>query len=140
MKVIFLSDVKGVGKAYEVKNVADGYGRNFLLARKLAQLATPEALSRKNSRIKIHDSRKERDETKIKAILENLNGNFFEVKRKANEQGTLFDSLDKKEIAEILKIDPDWINLDHPIKHAGNHTVELSAQGAKSSVTIDIQN
>ena len=139
MQVILLKDVKGVGKRYEVKNVADGYGRNFLFAQKLAELATPEAVKINEARIKNYALAKALHGEDAKKKLEELNGKTFEIKRKSNEQGTLFDSLDKREIAVLLGVDLAWLNLEYPIKHAGRHTIELTHADLKSTVTIDVQ-
>ncbi len=139
MKVILLTDVKGVGRRNEIKLVADGYGRNFLLARKLADLATPENIKNNELRVKSYELRGDKNETEIKKRLEELSGKTFEIKRKSNEQGTLFDSLDKNEIAELLNINPELINLEHPIKHVGAHTIELVHGETRASVTVFIQ-
>jgi len=133
-----LSDVKGVGRKHEIKNVADGYGNNYLLAKRLAELATAQAVKDNELRIKNYELRKGRDIEGIKNKLTELDSKTFEIKRLANEQGTLFDSLDKKEIAELLKINPDWIILEHPLKHTGAHTIELVHADVKANVIIKI--
>ena len=139
MKIILLSDIKGVGKKYDIKNVSDGYARNFLFAQKLAELATPSALKNLELRILNYQASKEKSETETRDIIKNLEGKTFEIKRRANEQGTLFDSLDIHEIAELLKINEKWITFEHPIKHAGVHTLDIVHNETKSQVTIDIK-
>ncbi|HEY9583133.1 MAG TPA: 50S ribosomal protein L9 [Candidatus Paceibacterota bacterium] len=139
MKVIFLKDVKGVGKRMDVKDVADGYARNFLLANKLAEIATPPAIKNNELRVKNNELGKARSMEDINKRFGELKDKNFIVKRKANEQGTLFDSLDKQEIAEMLKLDSSYINLEHAIKHAGVHTIELAHEKLTSNLTIDIQ-
>ena len=139
MKVIMLADVKGVGKRMEVKNVSDGYARNFLLPKKLAEMATVNGLKHVEMRAKDLAGKKERTEKELQELINSVTGKTFETSRKANEHGTLFDSMDKNEIAELVGIDADLIKLDHPIKHAGAHTIDISHGNASSSFTLLIK-
>ncbi|MFD2045657.1 50S ribosomal protein L9 [Ornithinibacillus salinisoli] len=125
MKVIFLKDVKGSGKKGEVKNVSDGYARNFLLKNNLAKEATQgnmkalEAQKKKNEQLE----QQEKDEAvKLKETLAELT---VELKAKSGESGRLFGSITSKQIAEELnkthgyKIDKRKIELDQPIRTLG---------------------
>lgn len=122
----------------DVKNVSDGYARNFLFANKLAEVATPATLRNLEVRISKHETSMKKENEKIRETLDDLAGKSFEIRRRTNEQGTLFDSLDKKEIAELLHIDPEFVVLEHPIKHSGKHQVTLRIDDHKSLLTIDI--
>lgn len=144
MKVIFLQDVRGIGKRLEVKDVSDGYAKNFLFPKKLAELATPGALKTVESRSKDLKTRSERTEKEVQEIVDSLAGKIFEMSRKSNDQGTLFDSVSREEVAEVLAgsgvlLDSDMIQLDHPIKHAGAHTIDVSRGKASSSFTLIIK-
>ncbi len=130
MKVILLQDVFGVGHKYEVKTVSHGYARNFLIPRKLAQIATLSSLKA----IEVQKIRVEQERAIQKDILEknleSLNNARIEIERKANEKGHLFDSVDKKEIEIILKdkrmeIPADMIELEKPIKEIGEHKIKI---------------
>src|SRR3989338_6925644 len=99
MKVILLQNIKGVGRVGDVKNVADGYGRNYLLANKLAKIATEHT-------IKETEGLKRRGETelkianeKAKEVAEKAKGLVLEFTKKSSKTGTLFASLTKEEIA-----------------------------------------
>src|SRR3989344_6047848 len=140
MKVILIQDVKNLGQRYALKDVSSGYARNFLFVHKLADPATPRALKENELRVKNHKFGKEKEKINIKKRLEELDNKTIEIKRRANEQGTLFDSLDARELGDLLKINPDWINLEHPIKHIGTHVVELLHDDIKTNTNIDIQN
>lgn len=131
MKVIFLKDVKGKGEKGEVKDVAVGYARNYLLKNNLAIEATPgnvkalEAKKRKNAQ----EEQEEKEEAiDLKDKLADLT---IEVKAKSGEGGRLFGSITNKQIAETLKkehghkIDRRKIELDEPIKALGYTTVPV---------------
>ena len=119
MKVIFLQDVKGKGKKGELKEVSDGYARNFLLPQKLAKQATAQAMSE----LKNAESSKAE-----KSKLENQSIN---IKAKAGQNGKLFGSVTAKEISAELKrqfsinVDKRKISLDADIKSFGTYNAEI---------------
>lgn len=124
MKVIFLKDVKGKGKAGEVKNVADGYARNHLFPNKLAVEATKsnmQALKAKqrSDEKKAQEVKEEAEQLKVK--LEKLE---IKITAKAGEGGRLFGAVTNKQIADELKkqnikVDRRKIELDEPIRALG---------------------
>ena len=127
MKVILLQDVRGQGKKGEVVNVSDGYARNFLFPRKLAQEATADALNA----IKIQEEAKRASDAREKAKMEQLAAQFekttVKISAKAGANGKLFGSVTSKEISEELKkqfdidVDKRRILLDEPIKTFGSY-------------------
>lgn len=125
MKVILLKDVKGQGKKGEIKNVSDGYARNFLLKQNLAIEAT-------QGNMKTLDAQKNKQQQEEKEILEeakeqkqHLEKISVELLAKSGEGGRLFGSITSKQIAEELKkkhkikIDKRKIELDDPIRSLG---------------------
>lgn len=140
MKVILLEDVKGTGKKLEVKDVKDGYVRNFLLPRRLVEIATAENLER------LEESKK-KQEAEHRALLEILHkkagiiGTFtVPFMLKVGEKGEVFGSIHAKDIELALRdkgIGEIKINLPHPIKNAGETKVEVDlGEGVKTEVTI----
>lgn len=138
MRVIFLENIKGVAQIGDIKSVADGYARNFLLPRKLAQIATAaaakqaEALKKKRVEVDI----KNKEETlALAGRLESLalgspNGVVLEIVADANEEGHLYGSVNEKMIAESarakgINLKPEQINLLQHLKTVGEHEVEL---------------
>jgi large subunit ribosomal protein L9 len=131
MKVIFTQDVKGKGKKGEVKDVAEGYARNYLFKNNLAVEATNANLSalkaRKNKEKKLEQEELE----KAKKLKEKLEGLTVEFQAKAGEGGRLFGSITSKQIAEELnkqhkiKIDKRKIELEQPIKALGYTNVPV---------------
>jgi large subunit ribosomal protein L9 len=142
MKVILKENIKGVGKKYEVKNVADGYANNFLIPRKLAEYASPEAVkvaeilkATNIAEIEIREKLTEKQIEMLKAIK-------IIMHKKSNEKGHLFEKIHPGEISEALKeqakieIDPEFLIMEKPIKEVGEHTiiaqVGLPAQAGKN--------
>ena len=138
MRVILIKDVGGVGRHGEVKNVADGYGFNFLIARGLAVQATPEKVAAHEAATKREEEAREKERAALKSIVESLEGQRIEMKVRATEKGGLFKSITAADIKKALEknIPEDAIQLAKPIKEVGEHTVALSAAGAKANVTI----
>ena len=130
MKVVFLTDVRGQGKRDEIKEVSDGYARNFLLPRKLAAEATPDMLNA----IKIKEKAKAVQAAKDKAAaLENakrLESIVVRVPAKAGAGGKLFGSVTSKEISDALHeqfaltIEKQKIVQAEPIKSFGAYEVK----------------
>src|SRR3989338_11494683 len=103
MKVILLQDIPKLGKKYDVKNVKDGFGRNFLLANKLAELATAGNLKNLETRKKAEEIKKQKFEQMLSQTLENLKDKEIIITAKANEKGELYGSVSAAGIAEELK-------------------------------------
>ena len=130
MKVVFLTDVRGQGKRDEIKEVSDGYARNYLLPRKLAAEATPDMLNA----IKIKEKAKAVQAAKDKAAaLENakrLESIVVRVPAKAGAGGKLFGSVTSKEISDALheqfdlSIEKQKIVQAEPIKSFGAYEVK----------------
>jgi large subunit ribosomal protein L9 len=132
MKVILTQNIKGVGRAGDVKNVADGYGRNFLLAKKLAKMVSEGTIKE----IELLKKKAELEEKvvleKAKEIAEKSKDIVLEFVKKSSKTGTLFASVTKEEISQELskavgvKIDSESVDLgehgEH-IKQEGEHMV-----------------
>lgn len=131
MKVIFTKDVKGTGKKGEIKEVSEGYARNFLLKKGVAVEATAANLNTlKNEKKKQAQQEQEEKEEAIN-LKDNLADLTVEIKTKAGEGGRLFGSITSKQIAEELKkqfgykIDKRKIELAEPIRALGYTTVPV---------------
>ncbi|MEF9895640.1 MAG: 50S ribosomal protein L9 [Clostridia bacterium] len=135
MKVILLQDIKGSGKKDQIIEVNDGYGRNYLLPRKMAREATSEAL---NSITKSKQAEQHREDVKreeAEKLAHELKGKVVVLQAKGGEGGKLYGSITGQEIADGLKaqhgleIDKRKIELDEPIKTGGQtlFTVRVAA-------------
>ncbi len=124
MKVIFLQDVKGQGKKGEVKEVSEGYVRNFLLPKGLAKPASDGNLKTLEVQNASEAKRKQQEKADAQELGKKLEEMKVIVKAKAGEGGRLFGAITSKQIAEALaaqgiKIDKRKIELEEPIRTLG---------------------
>jgi large subunit ribosomal protein L9 len=145
MKVILKQDVKGVGRKFEVREVAEGYANNFLIPKKLAEFATKEAVKRAEIlREKTLAEMKIREELTRKQI-EMLKEVKVVIKKKANEKGHLFEQIHIPEIIEALKsqakveIPEDFIVLEKSIKEVGEHLIPIKTDNFVGEFKIIIE-
>ncbi len=145
MKVIFLNDVPRVGKKYDVKEVNDGYAMNFLLPRKLAEAATPQALSNLEKRKKNIEIEREVQDSLLLKNLEAIKGKIVTIKAKTDEKGHLFSKIHAKEIALAMKeqnhadVGEEFIVLEKPIKEIGEFEIPVLIKGKKSSLKLVVE-
>ena len=131
MKVIFLKDVKGKGKKGEVKNVSDGYARNYLLKNKIAEEATPGNLKALEAQKRKSEQLEQQEKEEAMNLKDTLADLTVEIKAKSGDGGRLFGSITSKQIADTLqkehgyKIDKRKIELDQPIRALGYTTVPV---------------
>lgn len=143
MKVILLRDVARLGKRSEVKDVPAGHALNFLIPQKLALPATPENLRRIEKEHAHHAEKTAHHEADFKVALETLSKEAIELSAQANAQGHLFKGIHAADIALRFKelnipISADEIDLAHPIKEVGEHTVLLRTPTQQSSCIVRI--
>ena len=132
MKVILLKDVEKLGKKGEVKNVADGYARNYLIPNKMAVLATKSELVKAEEQKKIEAEKAEKELKIYQEIANQIDGLELEISAKVVEEDKLFGTVTVSQIAEKLKeknfeIKKEQIKLESPIKEIGEYeaTVEF---------------
>ena len=129
MKVILLQDVKGKGKKGQMLEVSDGYARNFMLPRKLAIEATPDAINTMRMNDKATQERIAREKAEAMAVSKQLREMTVTVTGKGGGAGRLFGSITNQEIADALekqagiKLDKRKIFIAEPIKNVGTYTV-----------------
>ena len=130
MKVILQQDVKGQGKKGQMVEVSEGYARNFLLPRKLAILATADAINTMNLKEKARKAEEARQKAEAEEIAKKLKGCKVQLTAKAGNGGRLFGAVTTKEISEGLKkqysidIPKQKLVLDEPIKAFGTYQVK----------------
>ena len=130
MKIILLKDVEKLGKKGEVKSVADGYARNFLIPNKLAALATKSELAKLEEQKKIETEKAEEELKFYQEIANQIDGLELEILVKVSEEGKLFGAVTASQIAEKLKeknfkIKKEQIKLEKPIKEIGEHEATI---------------
>lgn len=143
MQIILLQDVKNVGKKGQIKNVPDGYARNFLLAKKLATVATESAVAE----VKMEEDKKNLqlalEKQEVQKLADSLKGKKFIIKARAKD-GKLFGSIAAKEVAsEIRKsgyeIPEKSIQIDH-IKGLGEKRIKINLNfGIKTEIILGVE-
>ena len=144
MKVIFIKNVPKVGKIGEIKEQPDGYIRNFLLPKKFAILATPEAIKRiEQSKNEIRVEREVQTDL-FRKNIQAINGMTVTIVAKTNEQGSLFKAIHEKDIVEALKkehrviIAEEYIKIPGHIKSNGTFKIGVEAMGVKEQITLNV--
>lgn len=145
MRVVFLDDVDNVARAGEVKNVADGYARNYLLPRKLAAAATTSTLQQAESKARAIAKEDEKRDAAAQLIVDKFGDAPIVIKAKVGEEGRLFGSVTASDIAEVLNgkagssLEHRQVQLDAPIKQVGSYEVPVSlTRNVKATVTIEV--
>ena len=129
MKVLLIKDVKGLGKAGEIKNVKDGYARNFLLPKGFAKLATDEVIKAWQEEQKKKEEELKKEISKINELKEKIENTTLVIKHKLGANGQLYGAITNKEVAnELLKkgieIDKKHIEMKQ-IKSVGEYNVDI---------------
>ena len=131
MKVILLKDVPKVGNRGDVKDFNSGYAQNALIARGLAEVATPKALTELNARKAKILKQKEKEDQAFFDIINQINNKSITLHEKANEKGHLFFAVPKKDLKQAifnltgLTIEEENIIIQTPIKELGLHEVKI---------------
>lgn len=133
MRIVLLDDIVNLGEAGAVVTVKDGYARNFLIPRRLAELATKDAMNRVTLIRRAAESKRARRKAEAADKFALLSGKSLTITMKAGTQSRLFGAVTAHTIIEEalkqlgIAIDRRHIQLDEPIKHLGEYTVPLRA-------------
>jgi large subunit ribosomal protein L9 len=146
MKVLLIKDVAGVGKAGEIKKVASGYARNYLMPQGLAVLARPGLARQAEERRQAEEKKGIRQSADAQALAQQMAQLTLTFKVKAGEQDKLYGSITSGDIAEELEkqlgqeLDRRKVLLDQPIKQLGSHQVALKlAPDITAEVTVTVE-
>ncbi len=143
MKVVLLQDIKGLGKKYDIKDVSDGYARNFLIPKKLAEAATGAALKRVADLKSKMEAEREKLVAELKAEAEKIKSKKIVFKMKTGEKGEVFGSVtarDIKDELEKLGVFHATPVLSKPIKTLGETKVEINfGEGVKATIEVVVE-
>jgi len=144
MKVLLIKDVKGLGKAGEIKNAKDGYARNFLIPKGLAKAATKEVIEEWQKEEAKRKAELEAEIKKLNEMKEILENNKFVIKHKLGANGQLIGSVTNKEIAEVLQekgFDIDKKHIAHiTIKAPGSYEIEIKlGHGINAKLNLEVE-
>ena len=130
MKVVLLEDVEKLGKKFEVKEVSDGYARNYLIPKRLAKPATKEVLEWVKIQKEIEEKKAEQELKKVQEMASRVDGQEVVIPVKVGEEGQLYESVGAQKIWEELKklgfgLKKSQIELEKPIKELGEFPVKV---------------
>lgn len=145
MKVLLIKDVKGLGKAGEVKEVKDGYGKNFLIGKGFALHATNEVLNKHKAQEKKKAEVEAQEKADAKELATKIEATKFTIKHKVGANGHLIGSVTNKEIAEVIseelsvELDKKQVHLDKKIKSEGIFEADCKlGHGVHAVVKVDV--
>jgi len=130
MRVILLKDIENLGKKYEIKEIKNGYARNFLLPKGLAKKADKESLQWLEIQKEIAAKKAEEGLKGVQGLASGVDGQEVIIPVKIGEEGQLFESITSQKVSEKLKelgfeIKKDQIDLEKPIKELGEHPIKI---------------
>lgn len=144
MKVILKRDVKGLGREGEIKEVKDGYARNYLIPQQAASIADKAALANWERHRGQREEREHQLRAEVEATAQRLNEMRVEASVKAGEKNRLFGSVTNREIAQLIaregvEVDRHQIHLQEPIKTVGEHRVSVRLMpGVEAQVVVNV--
>jgi large subunit ribosomal protein L9 len=146
MEVLLLKDVEQLGEAGEIKRVANGYARNFLIPRGLAVIATPGAVKQVEMQLESEARREAKELDEAQALAQALEGLSVTFQARAGESDRLYGSITNANIADALseqveqEVDRRKLEMHEPLKELGTHTITIRlAPGAEAKVTVIIE-
>jgi len=144
MNIVLREDVEKLGKRGETVRVADGYGRNYLIPKKLAYRATPgnlKVIAHEKRAKDLQDARVLQDHEKVASVISSFS---FTIPKKVGENDMLFGSVTSQDIADLIagkgiEVDKRRIVLDEPIKTLGTHAVPIKLhKDVTAHVSIEV--
>ena len=146
MKVLLLQDVKGLGKKGEICEVKDGYGKNYLIAKKMADFATNTVINRYRSEQKKALEIAAEEKALVEMTAKKIAEITLKISQKVGANGSLYGAITKEDIAQSLlenhrlNIDKKTLELKNPIKSTGVYEVEVTlGQGICAVLKVDVE-
>jgi len=144
MKVLLLETIKNLGLKGEVKQVNDGYARNFLIPKKLAQVVSRQDIKDLENQLQSQKAKVDKQGQKTKSLLTKINNQKLVFKSEASEKGTLFKAVAKSDIIGKIKeqfnlnLQPGSLELEKPIKELGKTTITIKYQNESVNLIIEV--
>ncbi len=146
MKIIFTKDSPGNGKKGEIKEVSEGYAKNFLIAKGFAQIATPQIIAKVEKEKKEARAKTDRETERLNNLKKDLEKRLFVLKVKVGEQGQVFGGVHEKDVAKSISeklnvaIEKNQVQITSAIKSLGEHKVIVNLGGSvKALVKIKVE-
>jgi large subunit ribosomal protein L9 len=138
MKVVLLKDVRHMGRAHTVIDVADGHAINYLIPGKLAVRASASAVKIAGQKASAVGEKRSIEGALIKQTIEGLAEGKVTIAKKANDIGHLYDAVNASDIALAANLPADVIALEKPIKELGTFTVPVSNGESFGSIQVEV--
>lgn len=146
MKVILKKDIRKIGRKHDIKRVADGFARNYLIPRKLAVLATNQSENQLATVRTLQQKRAEKISERFSDLIQQIAELEIVIQQEATDKGTLYQAISRDMVTDALHealpdadIDADMVHLDEPIKALGEHTVILRHNDMEATATILVE-
>ncbi|HEX9015139.1 MAG TPA: 50S ribosomal protein L9 [Chloroflexota bacterium] len=146
MKVVLTQEVKGLGQAGQVKEVADGYARNYLLPKGLATIATSGAIKEVEQKQVAERKRQDKLDQEMRSFGSKLDGTTVTLRSKVGEGGKLYGSITTSDVAEALErqagesVDKRKIEIEEPIRHVGEYKIPVRlSRNVTANINLVVQ-
>jgi len=150
MKIILLQDIKGLARKFDIKEVKDGYARNFLFPKGLAKIATEQAIKELEAQKAAWSKEEEGMKNKLETLAKDLANQEFRFTLKTGKKGEVFGSVAKSDVKTQIYTDVNTdlhrylqnleIDLEKPIKTLGEHSIEVDlGRGVKTTIKVIIE-
>jgi len=145
MRVILLEDVENLGKKWEVKEVADGYARNFLFAQNLAKPATPAETEEAERRRAVEEERSQRELENVEKLVSKLDGYELKISVSAGDEEQLYAGVGPQKISSALTsegftVSEKQVKLENPIKEVGEFPVTVEFDhGLEAEIRVIVE-
>ena len=146
MKIIFIKDFQGGGKKGEIKDVSEGYAKNFLIAKGFARVATVDIQNKIAKEAKEALGKRQKELDKLQALRQDLEKRIFVVKVKVGDKGQVFGGVHEKDVAKVISdktggaVEKNQVEIPAAIKQLGEHQVKVKLSGGIiASVKIKVE-
>ncbi len=146
MKVVFIKDLSGVAKKGELKDVNDGYAKNFLIAKGFAKTATPEIQAKIAKESKEAEAKKQKEAGRLRTLKTELEKQIFTIKVKVGDKGQIFSGVHEKDVAAAIQsemqllLEKKQIKLTGIIKLLGEHKANIKlGQNIEAGIRLSVE-
>ena len=142
MEVILLEDVRNLGEMGEIVDVANGYGRNYLIPQGMAEPATAARKNQIEHQVAVIDARKQKERAAAQEIVGDIDGVSISVPSRVAESDRLYGSVTARDIADVLEqqsiqVEHKQIQLDEPVRELGIYKVPIKlASGVYAHIRL----
>lgn len=146
MKVVFIKDAPGNGRKGELKEVSDGFAKNFLIAKGFAQAVTPQLMQKLEKERKEQDQKKQKEAARQQVLKSEIEKRTFSIKVKIGDKGQVFGGVHEKEVAKLIsdklgeEVGKNQVEIKEALKTTGEHLVTVRFPGgvvAKAKINIE---